>query len=89
MYESLIKNNVSNIEISKETIIPAENPLLLVVTSDIPTYQNMVEIQQFKHKWSSKMYKNTKKIAIKSNGVPYLANTSDILLCLKVYIHQI
>ena len=40
IYESLIKNNVSNIKISKESI-KSENLPLLEVTFDISTYQNV------------------------------------------------
>ena len=40
IYERLIKNNVSNIKMSKEPI-KLENLPLLVVTSDITTYQDM------------------------------------------------
>ena len=72
IYESLINNKVSNIEISKEPIKP-ENFPLLVVTSDMSTYQHMcndyihtfckslVEIKHFRYEWPSIIYENTQK----------------------------
>ena len=40
IYERLMKNNVSNIKISKE-LIKTENLPLIVVTSDMSLYQNV------------------------------------------------
>ena len=54
---------VSNIKITKEPIKP-ENIPLLPVTSDvqhIKICESLVEIQCFRHEWSSIMYENTTK----------------------------